>query len=50
MEIIAKGQTDTQIIVTIAIDKEPLKEARMGDVDVNNFVDDEIEQIIKDEL
>ena len=50
MEIIAKGQTETQIIVTIAIQKEPLKEPRMGDVDVNNFMDDEIKQIIKDGL
>lgn len=51
MEIIAKGQTETQIIVTIAIEKEPLKIPMAVDVvDVNNMSESEIKQIIKDGL
>ena len=50
VKIISKGQTDNLILVTVAIEKEPLKEARMGDVDIDNFMDDEIKQIIKDGL
>lgn len=51
MEIIAKGQTDSQIIVTLSIEKEPLK-IPMGVevVDANNMVDEDIKQIIKDGL
>lgn len=51
MEIIAKGQTENQIIVTMAIDKEPLK-APLGreNIDVSDLVDDEIKQLIKDGL
>jgi hypothetical protein len=50
VDIILKEQTEKFLIITIAIQKEPLKEPRMGDVDVNNFMDDEIKQIIKDGL
>ena len=48
VEIISKGQTDELILVTVSIQKEPLKAPRLVDtIDVHDLLDEEIKQIIK---
>lgn len=51
MQIIAKGQTENAVIVTLSIEKEALT-APLGreNIDVNDMSDEEIKQIIKDGL
>ena len=51
MRVAGKFDTDNEIMVVIAIEKEPLKEPRLVDeIILNDITDEELLEIIKKEL